>query len=87
VSREKELYQLTDNPIRICATTHERTPYISNRGESDIILSIAKWPVAGLTLQPGVTVPFVNPGTPADATQIFASAPTGRGVVETLFLK
>jgi hypothetical protein len=88
MGREQERFQLTDEPILLCNTAHDRTPFISNTGDSPIMLDIAKWPMThGLTLQPGATTAFPNPMTQFDATPIFAKAPGGKGEVEYLFLR
>jgi hypothetical protein len=88
VAREKERFALTAEPILICHTTHDRTPFIRNVGTTDVSLDIKKWPMdQGLTLAPGVTLPFPNPMTPADATPIFAVCPDGNGEVEYLFIR
>jgi hypothetical protein len=88
VGREKERFNLTDEPIYICSTTHDRTPYISNVGDTDVMLDFKKWPMEhGLVLRPGAVVPFVNPMPATDATPIFAAAPGGKGDVEYLFIR
>ena len=85
---ERERFALTDNPLRICHTAHDRMPYLTNVGDADIVLDIKDWPAGeGVTLAPGMVVPFPNPRTPADATPIWASAPSGSGAVEYLFLR
>lgn len=88
MAREKERFALTDEPIRITHTTHDRVPFITNVGSTPVMLDIAPWPMKnGLTIAPGVTVPFPNPMTPFDATPIFAVCPDGEGEVEYLFLR
>lgn len=88
MSREHERFTVTDEPILICHTTHDRTPFITNVGTTDVMLDIKKWPMEhGLTLAPGAVVPFVNPMTPADATPVFAACPDGKGEVEYLFIR
>jgi hypothetical protein len=88
VSREKERYTIGAEAVLICYTTHDRTPFIRNVGNADLLLDIKKWPTdQGLTLAPGVTLPFPNPMTQYDATPIFAVCPGGTGEVEYLFLR
>jgi len=88
VGREKETFTLTDKPVHLCATAHDRTPYISNVGDQDIMLDTAPWPMThGLVLRPGVTIPFVNPMPATDSTPIFGACPDGKGEVEILFLR
>jgi hypothetical protein len=88
MAREHERFDVTDKPIRITHTTHDRVPYVTNVGNTPVLLDIAPWPMThALKLAPGVTIPFVNPMTPADATPIYAACPDGEGEVEYLFLR
>ena len=88
MSREKERFTVGQSPILICQTTHDRVPFIRNVGNTDVMLDIKKWPMdQGLTLAPGVTLPFPNPMMPTDATPIFAVCPDGEGKVEYLFIR
>lgn len=88
MAREQERFNVGADPIRICYTSHDRTPYITNVCDVPIMLDVQEWPAdKGLTLQPGVTIPFVNPFTPRDATPVFASAPSGNGEVEYWFAR
>jgi hypothetical protein len=88
VSREKERYTIGAEAVLICHTTHDRVPFITNVGDTPVMLDIKKWPMdQGLTLAPGVTVSFPNPMTQYDATPIFAVAPDGKGEIEYLFLR
>lgn len=88
MAREHERFDLSDEPIHICYTAHDRTPYISNVGDADVMLDIAPWPMtSGLVLRPGAVVPFVNPMPATDATPIFAAAPGGKGEIEYLYLR
>jgi len=88
MGREHEKFTLDAKPIHICHTSHDRTPYITNVGDTPIMLDTAPWPMKdGLTLAPGVTIPFINPMPATDATPIFASAPGGKGELEFLYLR
>jgi hypothetical protein len=88
MSREKERFAIGAEPVLICATSHDRVPYITNVGDVPIQLDFKKWPEnKGLILAPGATVPFVNPMPATDATPIFAACPGGKGEVEYLFLR
>ena len=57
MSRERERVIIGDEPVRICHTSIDRTPFITNIGDTPVTLDIAAYPMThALTLQPGVTV-------------------------------